>query len=33
VHPLPSTSPAHASMQFEEKLARWRALLDYLARD
>ena len=33
VHPLPSTSPAHASMRFDEKLARWRALLDYLARD
>ncbi len=25
---LPSTSPAHASMNFEAKLARWRSLLD-----
>ena len=24
---LPSTSPAHAGMKFEEKLARWRAAL------
>lgn len=24
---LPSTSPAHASVRFEEKLARWRAAL------
>jgi hypoxanthine-DNA glycosylase len=24
---LPSTSPAHAGMSFEEKLARWRATL------
>jgi G:T/U-mismatch repair DNA glycosylase len=24
---LPSTSPAHAGMTFEEKLARWRATL------
>ncbi len=24
---LPSTSPAHAGMRFEEKLARWRAAL------
>lgn len=25
---LPSTSPAHASMRFKEKLARWREALD-----
>jgi hypoxanthine-DNA glycosylase len=24
---LPSTSPAHASMRFEEKLAKWHAAL------
>ena len=27
---LPSTSPAHAGMSFELKLAAWRRLLDYL---
>jgi hypoxanthine-DNA glycosylase len=27
---LPSTSPAHASLGFAEKLARWRALRDTL---
>ena len=27
---LPSTSPANASMSFEQKLAKWRQLLDYL---
>lgn len=27
VHVLPSTSPAHAGMRYEEKLARWRAAL------
>lgn len=26
-HGLPSTSPAHAGLSFEKKLARWRALL------
>jgi TDG/mug DNA glycosylase family protein len=24
LHPLPSTSPAHASLRFEQKLERWR---------
>jgi len=28
---LPSTSPAHAGMPFEEKLARWRAALGAFA--
>ena len=27
---LPSTSPANAAMKFEQKLAVWRQLLDYL---
>ena len=27
---LPSTSPANASMKFEQKLSAWRILLDYL---
>ncbi len=27
---MPSTSPANAGMQFEQKLAAWRRLLDYL---
>ncbi len=27
---LPSTSPANAAMNFEQKLAAWRKLLDYL---
>jgi hypoxanthine-DNA glycosylase len=26
LHPLPSTSPAHAAMRFEQKLERWRAI-------
>jgi hypoxanthine-DNA glycosylase len=28
VERLPSTSPAHASLRFEQKLARWRAALE-----
>jgi len=31
VRVLPSTSPAHAGMRFEEKLARWRAALQHRA--
>lgn len=27
---LPSTSPAHAAMRFEEKALRWRVVLDFL---
>jgi hypothetical protein len=27
---LPSTSPAHASMRFDDKLARWRSIADFL---
>ncbi len=30
LHGLPSTSPAYAAMPFEEKLARWRRVLDAL---
>ena len=29
---LPSTSPAHASLRFEQKLARWSAALSDIAR-
>ena len=31
LEPLPSTSPAHAAMRFEQKLARWRAVLEPVA--
>jgi len=27
---MPSTSPAHAGMRFEQKLGAWRSLLDFL---
>jgi G:T/U-mismatch repair DNA glycosylase len=27
---MPSTSPANAGMNFEQKLQAWRQLLDYL---
>jgi hypoxanthine-DNA glycosylase len=27
---MPSTSPAHAGMKFEQKLAAWRRLLDFI---
>jgi TDG/mug DNA glycosylase family protein len=30
LQPLPSTSPAHASMRFEQKLAHWQAVADAL---
>lgn len=30
VHPLPSTSPAHAAMRFEQKLERWRVVAAHL---
>lgn len=29
---LPSTSPAHASLRYEQKLARWRVVAERLAR-
>jgi TDG/mug DNA glycosylase family protein len=32
LHPLPSTSPAHASLRFEQKLERWRQVAEVLAR-
>jgi TDG/mug DNA glycosylase family protein len=28
--PMPSTSPANAGMNFAQKLAAWRRLLDYI---
>jgi double-stranded uracil-DNA glycosylase len=31
LHRLPSTSPAHASLRFEQKLERWRLLQQLLA--
>lgn len=30
-HRLPSTSPANAGMRYEQKLAAWRVLLDWLS--
>lgn len=30
LHPLPSTSPAYASMRFEQKLERWRVVAAHL---
>jgi hypoxanthine-DNA glycosylase len=33
LHRLPSTSPAHAGMRFEQKLERWHLLLDWLRAD
>lgn len=30
---LPSTSPAHAHMNYEQKLEKWRVLLDVLSAD
>jgi hypoxanthine-DNA glycosylase len=32
MHVLPSTSPAHAALRFEQKLARWSAALSELKR-
>jgi G:T/U-mismatch repair DNA glycosylase len=31
LHLLPSTSPAHASLRFGQKLERWRVLENLLA--
>lgn len=30
LHPLPSTSPAHAAMRYEQKLGRWRIVAEVL---
>jgi len=30
--PLPSTSPAHAALSFEQKLAQWQQLIPFIAR-
>ena len=32
LHPMPSTSPAHASLRFEQKLERWQAVAAALQR-